>query len=244
MKKLLLIGLFVSNIFANETITLSGDMNYPPYSYKENGIAKGVYVDIIKSAFSKMPKYSVQFNMMAWKRAIALTKKGKIVGFFPPYYSKERTAWTKFSEPILEETSVIFAKDKTLKGKKDFPKDFYGTTLCINRGFTTTTQGGTELTKAVENKKIKLIEANNNNDCLSRVKRDIADFYINDQLIDISKFKSIKRGMKTNVNLGHIGFTLKESRYPFMKDLQEKFNTTIKQMKLSGEIDTILQSYK
>ena len=32
-------------------------------------IAKGVYVDVIKAAFDKMPDYDVKFNMVAWKKS-------------------------------------------------------------------------------------------------------------------------------------------------------------------------------
>ncbi len=243
LNTLLIIGLTTSSLLASQTIELSGDKSYPPYSYSENGKAKGVYVDVIKLAFSKIPEYDVTFKMTAWKRAIAMTKQGKTIGFFPPYYSDERTSWTKFSEPIVNETSAIFAKNKTLKNKQNFPNDFYGLTVCLNRGFTLLT-GGYDFKKAIEDKKIKLIEANNNKDCLTRVKRDMADFYINDQLIDISAFSSIKRGMDINSNFGHIGFTLKDKKYPFMKDLQDKFNSTIKQMKTDGTIDKIVQKYK
>jgi len=243
MKKIIFIGLLISNIFASQTIELLGDMNYPPYSYKYKDDAKGVYVDIIKKAFSKMPNYDVKFNMVAWKRAIILIQKGKAVGFFPPYYSKERTKWINFSEPIVAETSVVMASTKVLEKRENFPKDFYGLTVCMNRGFTLLV-GGDKFAKAVENKKIKRIDANSNKECLIRVQRGMADFYINDQLIDISSFPYIKKAMKINSNFGHIGFTLKEKRYPFMKDLQKNFNSVIKQMKKSGEIERIIQKYK
>ncbi len=243
LKKLLLVSLVSSAIFASQTIELLGDKSYPPYSYKEDGKAKGVYVEVIKAAFSKLPNYNVKFNMIAWKRAIAMTKKGKTIGFFPPYYSEERTSWTQFSEPILSETSIVFAKEKTLIGKYNFPEDFAGTRVCLNRGFTLMT-GGLKFKRMIENKEIKLIEANNNNDCLAQVKRDKADFYINDQLIDISNFPTIRKAMKIKENIGHIGFTLKDTNYPYIKDLETKFNTVIKQMKLDGTIDKIVKKYK
>lgn len=233
-----------TTIYGAQTVKLAGDMNYPPYSFIENGVAKGVYVDIINKAFDKLPNYDVKFNMMAYKRAIAMTKQGKIVGFFPPYYGIDRTSWTKFSEPILAETTIIFAKEDTLKNKVKYPEDFYGTTACLNRGFNKSLLGGDKFSKAIKDKKINLIEANDNKACLNRVKRGIADFYINDQLIDISMFPSIKRGMKVKENFGHVGFTLKDSKYKYMKDLQTQFNKRIKQMKQNGEIQKILNSYK
>jgi len=244
MRRLFLALIFSISLYAGQVVELAGDKDYPPYSYSENGVAKGVYVDIIKSLFSKIDGYDVKFKMMAWKKAQAMTKRGKVVGFFPPYFSEKRTKWTKFSEPILNEKTVVFATTKTLKNKKVFPNDFYGTTLCLNRGFTTLVMGGNKLEKAVADKKIELIEANKNTDCLNRVKRGLADFYINDQLINISNFNTIKRGLDVKSNAGHIGFTLKTNKYSYMDDLQAKINKTMKQMKQNGEIEKILKRYK
>ena len=244
IKNIIVSILITTSIYASQTVELAGDMNYPPYSYIENGVAKGIYVDILKEAFSKMPSYNIKFNMMAYKRAIAMTKRGKIIGFFPPYYGIERTKWTKFSEPILAETTIVFAKEKMLENKTNYPEDFYGKTVCLNRGFNQSLLGGDKFAKAINEKKLKLLEANDNKACLNRVKMGLADFYINDQLIDTSKFPKIKKGMPTKKNFGHVGFTLKESNYPFMKDLQQKFNDTIIQMEKSGKIDEILKKYK
>jgi polar amino acid transport system substrate-binding protein len=243
---LFLLGTLVQNVYAEKKIVqlveLAGDKSYPPYSYSEQGVAKGIYPEILMLAFSKIPDYQLKIKMMAWKRAIVYVKKGKAVGFFPPYYSKERTTWLNFSVPILAETLVVFAKQETLNSHKNFPKGFTGLTACMNRGFTLVT-GGLEFKKAVENKTIQLIEGNDNKACLNRVSRGIADFYINDRLIDTSKFPMIKRGEKASESFGHIGFTLKTKNYPFIDDLTNKFNQVIKQMKENGEIEKILKKY-
>lgn len=244
MYKTLVVGfLLIGSLFGAQTVEISGDKAYPPYSYFEKGEAKGVYVDVIKAAFEKMPDYEVKFNMVAWKRAIALIKSGKTVGFFPPFYNEERTAWTKFSEPILKETTVVFAKEETISGKVKFPEDFYGMKACLNRGFSPLNIGGEGFVKAIKDGKIELVEANDNKACLSRVARGLVGFYLSDQLIDISKFPKVKKGMMIKGNDGHVGFTLKGS-YPFMDDFQMKFNKVIKDMKASGEVDKILQNYK
>jgi polar amino acid transport system substrate-binding protein len=198
MKKIFLILIFLNSLFANQTITLIGDKSYPPYSYEEDGKPKGVYVDIIKAAFKKIDGYDVEFEMLAWKRAMALVKKGNYIGYFPPYYTKERTKWSKYSEPILSEATIVFATKSTLDGKIKYPQDFYGMTLCTNRGFSLEATAGLEMKKAIKAKKIKHIEANDNKACLNRVERGVVDFYINDQLIDISKFSKIQRVIIVN----------------------------------------------
>lgn len=244
MKKLLAgILLIAGSVFSAQTVELSGDKDYKPYSYLDGTEAKGVYVDVLKAAFDKMPDYDVKFNMVAWKRAIALVKQGKTVGFFPPYYSKSRLPWTKFSEPILPETTIVFAKENTLAGKTKFPEDFYGKKVCLNKGFSPATMGGETFDKAVKSGKIKLIEGNNNKACLGQVNRGIADFYLNDQLVD-PIFPAVKKGIKIKENQGYVGFTLKNDNYAFSADFQGKFNAVIKSMKENGEIDKILKKYK
>ena len=244
MKKILFTVTFlVTQLFAVQIVELLGDKSYPPYSYLEDGIAKGIYVDIIQTAIKKIPEYNVKFRMISWNRSIALIKKGKALGFFPPYYSKERTEWTKFSESILAERSYVYALSKTLKGKSQFPEDFFGLTVCLNKGFTLMT-GGIKMKNAIQNSDLKLIYGKNNKACLGRVFRGVADLYVNDQLINISEFPKIKRGLIAAENLGHIGFTLNKKNYPYIDNFEKKFNTVIKEMKQSGEIDRILRSYK
>ncbi len=244
MKKLLItICFLITQLYAVQTIELLGDKGYPPYSYVEDGVAKGVYVDIIKEAVAQIPEYDITFKMIAWNRSIALVKKGKAVGFFPPYYSKERTSWTKFSEPILAEKSNVYALAKTLNGKKKFPEDFFGLTVCLNKGFTLMT-GGIKMKNAIENNDLKLIYGKNNKACLGRVFRGVADIYVNDQLIDISEFPKIQRGLVAAENFGHIGFTLKKDNYPYMDDFEQKFNEVIKEMKRNGTIEKIVKNYK
>jgi len=240
MKYFLLMVIFLTmQLSAVQTVELLGDKSYPPYSYIEDGKAKGIYVEIIQAAVDKIPEYDVKFRMIAWNRSIALLKKGKAFGFFPPYYSKERTKWTKFSEPILAERSNVYALTKTLNGKSNFPEDFFGLTICLNKGFTLMT-GGLKMKNAIENKDLKLINGKNNKACLGRVFRGIADVYINDQLIDTSEFPEIKRGLIVAENFGHIGFTLKKDNYPYADDFEKKFNEVIKKMLRRGEINKIL----
>jgi polar amino acid transport system substrate-binding protein len=244
MKKMIILLLMASSIFAAQVVELAGDKSYPPYSYSQDGQAKGLYVDILKTAFDKMPEYSLKLNMVAFKRAINMTKQGKIIAFFPPYFSEKRSVWMTFSEPLLDENTIIFAKQKELLKKLKFPDDFYGKTVCLNRGFSHTVMGGDKFEQAIKDNKLKLVTGKSNKACLNRVNRGVADFYINDQLIDISAFPSIKKGMSVKANFGHLGFTLKDKNYPFSKNFQKRFNKVIKEMNQNGEIEKIIQKYK
>jgi len=243
MKKIIIGTLVATSMFAAQVVELACDKGYAPYSYKDGKVTKGVYVDVIKAVFDKIPEYDVKFKPMAWKKAIKQVQKGKVIGFFPPYFSKEREAWTKFSEPILGETTVIYAKEKLISKKLKFPEDYVGLTVCINRGFTLSGLGGDKFAKMIDGGSIDIKWGNDNKMCLNQLKKNKADFYINDRLIDTKKFPSIKRGTKIKNNDGYIGFTLKDN-FPNKNDVISKFNETIIKMKKDGEVDSILKKYQ
>lgn len=244
MSTVFFIFLFLQSIaYANQEVVVFGDAAYPPYSYKENGKSKGIYVDIIKSAFEKIKDYNVTIKMHPWKRGLAFVKKGKSVGLFPPYFSKERSSWILFSEPILKEQVVVFGKAKSLKGKNRWPESFYGSKIGINRGFNPYTMGGKKFGDACKAGKIKLQEANTNKHSLKKLEYGRLDFYINDKLIDISKYPSIKRGIVATTNYGYLGFTKKMDNFKYIPDLKKKFDKAIRKMKKTNEIQKIVDTY-
>lgn len=232
-----------SNLFAKQPVVIYGDSNYPPYSYLENNKPKGVYVEILEMAFSKMKDYDVTIKCIPWKRGMTYVKNGTAMALFPPYYTKERTPWMLFSEPILEEQVVVFGKAKNLKGKNKWPEDYYGFKFGWNRGFTTVGLGGAKFADACKSKKIKLWEMNGTTDGLKMIKRDWVTFYLNGKLTDISSYPSIKRGPVTATNNGYLGFTRKGQKFPFLTDFKNKFDKIIKEMKTSKEIEKIVNTY-
>lgn len=226
-------------------VTLYGDNSYPPYSYLDNGKPAGVYVEIIEKAFAKIDGYEVTFSMVPWKRGIDYVKKGKGVALFPPYFSEDRVPWMLFSEPILPETVVVFGKPEKLEGKIKWPEDFFGSTVAMNSGYNPVSMGTQAFKDAIDAGKIKLDDQGQKNENnLKKLEKGRVDFYITDQMIDISAFKSIVRGIEANKNHGYLGFTKKQDKFSFIPDLKSKFDAVIKEMKASGEIDKIVNSYK
>lgn len=47
------------------------DAGYPPYSYADGDEAKGLYTDILRKAFTRMPEYNVQICPVPWARGLA-----------------------------------------------------------------------------------------------------------------------------------------------------------------------------
>lgn len=253
MKKLNLVGIVVAALlfvsvhagaaFAQE-VTILGDASYPPYSYSDKGKPAGVYVDILTKAFEKIDGYTLTLKMTPWKRAIEMVKTGRNIAFFPPYFSEERTQWTTFSEPILPETTIVFGTEEKLAGKTQWPEDFFGSKVGLNTGFSPVSQGTQAFKDAIDAGNITLDDKGQKNEHnLKKLAAGRLDFYINDQMIDISAFPSIKRGIAVNQNNGYLGFT-KAGDFPYLDDLKEKFDAVIKGMKASGEIDAIVKNYQ
>ena len=131
-----------------QQVLVYGDMNYPPYSFESEGKPKGIYVDILRSVFAKMPGYDVTMKMTPWKRGLKYVESGEGVAMFPPYYVKERTPWMDLSEPILSEQVVIFGTEESLGDKSVWPEDFFGFKLGLNSGYDPTAMGGAEFAAA------------------------------------------------------------------------------------------------
>lgn len=248
-RKVLFLALFIlffasiHSLSARE-VTLIGDEGYPPYSYSENGEAKGIYVDVLKKIFEKIEGYEVKFQMLPWKRCIKLIKNGNNVAFFPPYYSEEREAWIAFSEPILQEQTIVFGKAEKLKGKSKWPEDFFNHTIGLNAGFNHETLGGKKFASAVKMGMIKVSEGKNNDINMKKLEKDRLDFYINDKLIDISNYPNIQRGPVVKDNWGYLGFTKNDFNFSeYLHDFKIKFNDAVKKTKETDEIQKIIDSY-
>jgi len=50
---------FAPMLQAKTAVTVYCDNNYPPYSYVENGETRGIYVEVLTKAFSRMEAYEV-----------------------------------------------------------------------------------------------------------------------------------------------------------------------------------------
>ena len=65
---LALLGMLPPVLAAPQTVILYGDDDYAPYSYVENGAFKGMYIDILRQAASRMPGYRLELQPRAVQR--------------------------------------------------------------------------------------------------------------------------------------------------------------------------------
>lgn len=69
---MLTLALYPQNI----DVVIYGDENYPPYSYVENGIFKGIYTEIIREAAKEIEGYNVELKPVPWRRGLKLIENG------------------------------------------------------------------------------------------------------------------------------------------------------------------------
>lgn len=94
--------------------------NYIPYGFEENGVIKGIAVDMVTEAF-KRQGYTVELQILPWTRALQMVQDGDTDGIFCAFYSEERAVYMQYlKEPISTEAQYVY----TLK---DSPVKFDGT---------------------------------------------------------------------------------------------------------------------
>ena len=121
---------------APHTVILYGDDDYAPYSYVENGVFKGMYVDILRAAAVKMPAYRLVLQPRPWKRGLDALEKGRVFGLFPPGRKTERPYVQPYSAMLYRESVVLFCHDAVMRtARAHFPGDFAGLTIGVNTGF-------------------------------------------------------------------------------------------------------------
>lgn len=240
---------------ADIEVTVYADDGYPPYSYAEGDKAKGIYNEILKTAFSRMSGYSVNIDPVPWKRALMYVERGDGFAISPPYYRpKERPYISPYSVPVLDEEVVAFCRVETLKTPREkWPQDYSGLAVGRNAGFLA---GGPELFEAAKNGRITLEETGNTRSNVLKLLEGRIDVYVNDRIAILNEYKKIQKatGRYKDVRIaegtvisreqGYMGFTAMDNgKFYFKDDFIKKFNAVIENMKKRGEIQAIVEKY-
>lgn len=248
---LLLLPLYA---FCAEKVVLYGDDDYPPYSYVENGQFKGIYVDLLKKATSKLDGYEVELKPIPWKRGLATLESGEALALFPPYLRKERAYIQPYSTGMYTETIVIVCNDATMsKPRKKFPDDFGDITIGVNAGFVL----ADSIVAAQKAGKARLAEAKGSEANLAKLASNHIGCYANDRLSIYYALKKMKAAanaqpdvlaLKLNDTVeisseeAYVGFSAKNSA-PYKADFIEKLNAAIEQAKKANVVSKLVSTY-
>ena len=241
----------LSAVNANATsITIVGDDSYPPYSYNDNGEAKGIYTDIIRSALKKIPKFSATIETKPWKRGLKMLKSGEITFLYPPYKRLKERPYMSYSVPILDEKLVLFCrKDLMASPRPNFPNDYKGLSIGENLGFSS----GAAANKAKRDGVIRLSSAKGTVTNLKKLILGRLDCYINDKLSILAELKALERNNTYNgssiveaatlsIEQGFLGVATKRTSEQ-TQSFVERFNSVILNMQKNGDIEKIIKSH-
>lgn len=84
-------------------------LEYPPFEYQEGGEVRGVAVDLVREAFSRMGD-TVSIKVLPWPRVLWLVENGAADGFFTTYRVPERERWADYShEELVPQVTSLFS---------------------------------------------------------------------------------------------------------------------------------------
>lgn len=101
----------------NNTIKIGMVKEYYPFSFKQNGKINGFSYEYFKLLASKVNlKYEIDINNWSTTLENFKNKKTDIIDAIS--YTKEREAFTTFTEPYFSIPNVIFAQKDSIKNYK------------------------------------------------------------------------------------------------------------------------------
>lgn len=237
--------IMTSIIFSKEKVVFLLDENYPPYSYTERGVIKGIYPDILALINKNMSNYEIVMKTAPWARALKMIENGEAEYITDVWYRPSVRPYLEYSVPVLDESIIMLSYKGSVK---KWPDDFKNKKIGINRGFAVFTPEEAKLVKVeeasftVDNIR-KLI-----NNRIDYFASDKNSFYwdlqelINKKVIKLSEAKNIKVSLVFKEEYGYIGFR-KNSTWKNKKAFENELNNQINILKKNGSIDAISKKH-
>jgi len=258
-----------SVVFSSQEVRISTYDVLPPLAFRDtNGELTGVYIEIVRSALSKMPDYSISFNVVPWARAKLEARTGVTFAILPPYFhahdwlTKEKPMrpyiWP-YSLPLFTQHDVVICNKKALATPRlKYPDDYHGLKFGMWRG---DGRAGDKFNRMVEEKIIDVIMLKDVKSIIPILLHEKADCTVTSRIPFAWYVKQMKetgayQKHDTNgvvleeaaiisSNEGYLGYTDidTEKNFPFKKDFSIKFDIEIYKMKKNGEIQAIVDRF-
>lgn len=243
MKKLIFTALY-SAIFisvAFSSVAFSTEITvvteqYPPYEYIENNKWSGHDIEIVKEASRRLGIKPV-FKELPWKRCLKNVEEGKSEAIISLIKTPERSDYLFFpSANISYEKNVIFGHKKIKINGLD---DFKGKLIGIQSGYS--------YGKEFDNhKNIKKDPSFSQTMLLKKFDADRTNYIIGNEAVLIylnrkAQLKPIKQVYTVSEDPMYIAFSKK---HPEGKELSEKYNKALNDMKKEGIIEQIIKKYQ
>jgi len=240
-----------------QVVTILSDNGYPPYSYVENGIPKGIYVDLINEVAKEMASdYKIKIRPLPWKRALQEIKNGREFAVMPPYVHAQREYIWPYSSPLAYERVVVFCHDK-INFKEHISRQRQVITsplnVGMNAGYLILNE---QLSRAKRDNKIRIWENHSTVANIQKLLDKRIDCYLNDPLStqwvlnnlpkknSLISLEGVKQSMEVMVQTAHIGYSnVNPQKFHFKDDFVKKFNKALEVVKRNKAIERIVNKY-
>jgi polar amino acid transport system substrate-binding protein len=265
MKKLLIVFLLLAMVLPAYCeivdVTIYVDDAYKPFSFKgKNGAAEGIYINVLKTAFSRMKNYNVTMRPIPWKRGKHLMETGEGFGLAPAFFHGHDWPYLHpYSLAFYKETITAVCNEKVLETQRyNWPEDYIGLKIGNVSGYDG--WGGAEFRKLVKEKKIHYQEAKGSAENILKLGAGrVQCIMMEDTAFDYAfaklklsgkytdKMARIKKGAIIGVDPVYIGYSRtarEKGTFPFQFDFMQAFDSEIYKMIKSGEIKKIMGDYR
>ena len=242
-------------------VTLYIDEAYKPFSYAEDGKPKGIYVDMLKLVFSKMPGFQVTLEPVPWKRGKKIMQEGEGFALAPAYFHGHDWPFLyPYSLPIFSETVIAICNESVMAHPRpNWPDDYKKLIIGNVAGYDG--WGGIKFRKLVSKGMIYYQEVQNAEtlidmllkgrlDCIM-MENMIFDYHVRRLPSSLTRKEKEQIVYKKAATIGtdsvYIGYSApawQKGTYPFARDFQKAFDNAVYQLTQSGEIKNIFKAFK
>lgn len=225
---------------AQTTIVLYSEAGQRPFSYEENGIPRGAYIENVQRVFKRIPDFKVQIRFASWARAVEEARNGNSAGVLGVYYRPKDRPFLNHSKPFYTEDVAVHCNRDSIEGRtfKNYPDDFVGLKFGNQRGYLAP---GQRFFQLVSEHKIDLVEGHEFHDLVKKMLVQDIDCLVNPSIVlnealvtleaqgipERMRYKS-KRVMTINSETVHIGFSKKyEEAHPELARFRQLFDKMV-----------------
>lgn len=214
---------------------------FPPFSYEENGVVKGIFIDLVREAFNRMG-YKISIQVYPWARAINMLENGNTDALCTIYKNAERESFADFTDPVVPDTQSLFVlRDSKIifDGSLESLRPY---TIGMMEGYSY----GETFDAAFKEGRLKSEAVNLVDRNFEKLIGGRIDICIEDRYVGLYTLKKLGYGDKVkilspdvrNTHL-YLAFSKKRNLLPVIG----KFNETLQQMKDDGTYQKIVDSY-
>lgn len=228
---------FSENVCSGETIVISGHPEAKPFTWVKEKHMLGSAVDLAESIFSGQ-KIGTRYEILPWKRALALLKDGDIDLLLALYRNETRAKDFEFTIPYADDPISVFVNKDDMFSLAKWD-DLITKRGCVPLG----ESYGEKLDKFVKDK-LTVDKAHDLDQCLRMLERGRIDYVL------FSKYhvqmELAKKGLSDKIRAlayhmtsqkVHMAFSKKS---PFVR-LVPKINAEIERLEKEGLIEKLLQ---